>query len=106
VEFPLYLRIPSWTSNSSLTINGKSITADLVAGKYVRLEREWKRGDEIVLHVPMKLSQSVWHVNQDSRSINYGPLTFSLKIKENYKEVSSVETAIGDSKWAEKGRSC
>lgn len=102
VEFPLYLRIPSWTSNPSLTINGKSITADLVAGKYVRLEREWERGDEIVLHVPMKLSQSVWHVNQDSRSINYGPLTFSLKIKENYQEVSSVETAIGDSKWQKK----
>ena len=102
VEFPLYLRIPSWASNPSLTINGKSITADLVAGKYVRLEREWERGDEIVLHVPMKLSQSVWHVNQDSRSINYGPLTFSLKIKENYQEVSSVETAIGDSKWQKK----
>ena len=47
----------------------------------------------------MKLSQSVWHVNQDSRSINYGPLTFSLKIKEDYKPVSSTETAIGDSKW-------
>ncbi|MEN6588724.1 MAG: beta-L-arabinofuranosidase domain-containing protein [Proteiniphilum sp.] len=99
VKFPLYLRVPSWTNNSSLTINGKSITADLVAGKYVRLEREWESGDEIVLHVPMQLSQSVWHVNQDSRSINYGPLTFSLKIKENYHEVSSVETAIGDSKW-------
>jgi hypothetical protein len=44
----------------------------------------------------------VWHVNQDSRSIHYGPLTFSLKIKENYQEVSSVETAIGDSKWQKK----
>jgi len=47
----------------------------------------------------MKLTQSVWTVNQNSRSIHYGPLTFSLKIKENYKQVSSTETAIGDSKW-------
>jgi len=99
VEFPLYLRIPAWANTPSITINGISIVAELVTGKYVRLEREWKRGDEIVLHVPMQLSQSVWHVNQDSRSINYGPLTFSLKIKENYEKVSSIETAIGDSKW-------
>ena len=99
VTFPLYLRIPSWTNNPSVVINGKKVPANLMAGKYVRLEREWKKGDQIVLNIPMKLSQSVWHVNQESRSIHYGPLTFSLKIKENYVKVGSVETAIGDSKW-------
>ncbi len=99
VIFPLYLRIPSWTRNPSIEINGKAIEGELVNGKYVRLEREWRDGDAITLKVPMELSQSVWSVNQDSRSIYYGPLAFSLKIKEIYKEVSSVETAIGDSKW-------
>lgn len=57
------------------------------------------KGDEIVLNVPMKLSQTIWEVNQNSRSIHYGPLTFSLKIAEDYQLVSSTETAIGDSKW-------
>ena len=99
VTFPLYLRIPSWVNNPSLIINGKTIYADLVPGKYVRVERKWKNGDQVVLNVPMKLSQSVWLVNQESRSIRYGPLSFSLKIKEDYKRVSSIETAIGDSKW-------
>src|SRR5690606_36096356 len=99
VVFPLYLRIPSWTKNPSVIINRKKVMADLVAGKYVRLEREWEKGDQVVLNIPMNLYQSVWHVNQDSRSIHYGPLTFSLQIKENYVKVGSVETAIGDSKW-------
>jgi len=99
VKFPLYLRVPSWTSNASIFINGKAVDKTLENGKYVCIEREWKNGDVIVFNVPMELSQSVWHVNQDSRSINYGPLTFSLKIKENYVKVGSVETAIGDSKW-------
>ncbi|MDY0184064.1 MAG: glycoside hydrolase family 127 protein, partial [Proteiniphilum sp.] len=99
VTFPLYLRIPSWVHNPSLIINGETITADLVPGKYVRVERKWKNGDQVVLNLPMKLSQSVWLVNQESRSIHYGPLSFSLKIKEDYKRVSSIETAIGDSKW-------
>lgn len=99
VTFPLYLRIPSWVHNPSLIINGETIYADLVPGKYVRVERKWKNGDQVVLNLPMKLSQSVWLVNQESRSIHYGPLSFSLKIKEDYKRVSSIETAIGDSKW-------
>ncbi len=99
VTFPFYFRVPTWASDPSVTINGKTAAEKLAIGKYVCIEREWKNGDEIVLNVPMKLSQSVWHANLDSRSIHYGPLTFSLKIKEEYKEVSSVETAIGDSKW-------
>ncbi|HBK31257.1 MAG TPA: hypothetical protein DDZ78_06495, partial [Porphyromonadaceae bacterium] len=99
VTFPVYLRIPTWTENASVKINGSSVDADLVNGKYVRIEREWKNNDEITLDLPMHLSQSVWKVNQDSRSIHYGPLTFSLKIKEDYERVSSTETAIGDSKW-------
>ena len=99
VRFPLYLRIPSWANKPTILLNGKLLSATLVNGKYIRIEREWEKDDEIVLNVPMKLSQSVWQVNQQSRSIDYGPLTFSLKIVEDYKMVSSTETAIGDSKW-------
>jgi len=99
VSFPFYIRIPMWTENSTVSVNGKPIAVKLLPGKYLCLEREWKKGDRVVLEIPMKLTQSVWTVNQNSRSIHYGPLTFSLKIKENYKQVSSTETAIGDSKW-------
>ncbi|MDR1743116.1 MAG: glycoside hydrolase family 127 protein [Dysgonamonadaceae bacterium] len=97
--FPLYLRIPSWSDNPSVSINGKRIDAELQNGKYLRIEREWKKGDNVELKVPMKLYETVWAVNQDSRSVNYGPLTFSLKIKEDYRTVASDKTAIGDSKW-------
>ena len=99
VRFPLYLRIPSWANKPTILLNGKSLNTTLVNGKYICIEREWEKDDEIVLNVPMKLTQSVWQVNQQSRSIDYGPLTFSLKIAEDYKMVSSTETAIGDSKW-------
>lgn len=99
VTFPLYLRIPTWTENPSISVNGVKLQILMENGKYARIEKEWQNGDEVVFDFPMKLSQSVWQVNQDSRSINYGPLTFSLKIKENYEKVSSIETAIGDSKW-------
>ena len=40
-----------------------------------------------------------WQVNKNSVSVDYGPLTLSLKIAEKYVEKDSRETAIGDSKW-------
>lgn len=99
VSFPLYLRIPTWAVDPTVSINGKTVDMKPETGQYVCIEREWNKGDKVVLNVPMALHESVWTVNQDSRSVNYGPLTFSLKIKEDYKAVSSVETAIWDSKW-------
>jgi len=47
----------------------------------------------------MKLRLHEWKKNKNSVSINYGPLTFSLKIDESYKLMNSKQTAIGDSKW-------
>jgi hypothetical protein len=32
-------------------------------------------------------------------SVNYGPLTLSLKIKEKYVQIDSTKTAMGDSHW-------
>ena len=99
VTFPFYLRIPSWCKNASASINGVKINQKLVSGEYARINREWKSGDVVELNVPMDLSFRTWQVNKNSVSVDYGPLTLSLKIKEDYKKVDSRETAIGDSKW-------
>lgn len=47
----------------------------------------------------MELGIRTWQINQNSVSVDYGPLTFSLKIDEEYNELNSAETAIWDSKW-------
>lgn len=101
VTFPLYLRIPSWCKNASVSINGTKQNAVLTAGTYAKISREWKDGDEIVLNIPMDISFRTWQVNKNSVSVDYGPLTLSLKIKEDYKKKDSRATAIGDSKWQE-----
>lgn len=101
VTFPLYLRIPSWCKNASITVNGQKLRADLVAGKYAKITREWSDADEILLTVPMNFSYRQWQVNKNSVSVDYGPLTLSLKIDEDYQQKDSRETAIGDSKWQE-----
>ena len=99
INFPLYLRIPSWCSKAKIKINGAEQSASFSAGSYARIEKEWKQGDIVELVLPMKLKKDNWDKNKNSVSINYGPLTFSLKIEEYYMEMDSKKSAIGDSKW-------
>lgn len=101
VTFPLYLRVPGWCKGASVKLNGKNLKVSTTNGSYIRLEREWNNGDQLTLTLPMTLGLRVWQVNQNSVSVNYGPLTFSLKIKESYKKLNSIKTALWDSKWQE-----
>lgn len=99
VNFPLYLRIPGWCSKATVTVNGKTLNVNANPGSYIRLENKWKHGDVIELTLPMKIVLQKWTKNKNSVSVNYGPLTFSLKIDESYVKMDSKKSAIGDSKW-------
>ncbi|MDN3588378.1 glycoside hydrolase family 127 protein [Pedobacter aquatilis] len=99
ISFPLYLRVPAWCANPIVKVNGKIVSVDAKAGSYIKLENLWKNGDKISLQLPMDLKLREWEKNKNSISINYGPLTYSLKIDEEYIQKDSKETAIGDSRW-------
>tara|TARA_R110002033_G_scaffold56090_3_gene105015 strand:- start:132963 stop:135119 length:2157 start_codon:yes stop_codon:yes gene_type:complete len=99
--FPLYFRIPTWCANASVYLNDEKVDIEASSGKYVRMDRTWKNGDVIKLSLPKELKVRTWEKNHNSVSVDYGPLTFSLKIEENYIRKPSDDTAIGDSKWQE-----
>lgn len=52
-NFALYFRIPSWSRNTSIKVNGNLIPA--VAGSYARVERIWKQGDSVELLFDMSI---------------------------------------------------
>lgn len=83
VEFPLYLRVPSWCDKPVVRINGKKVSYGALSS-YIRIEKTWESGDELSLTLPMKLKIRTWEANKNSVSVDYGALTFSLDIKENY----------------------
>ena len=99
VSFPLYLRIPQWCNGAKVMVNGIAENIAFEAGTFARIERKWKQGDVVELVLPMALKKDTWEKNKNSVSIDYGPLTFSLKIDEYYKQMDSKQSAIGDSKW-------
>jgi hypothetical protein len=99
VNFPLYIRIPKWCNDAGIFINGHKLATANTSATYTRIENLWKDGDVIEINFPMTVHVTTWTQNKNSVSINYGPLTFSLKIKEEYKKEDSKKSAIYDSRW-------
>jgi hypothetical protein len=81
-------------------VNGKKYNVARGA-KYFKIDRQWNSGDKVELILPMAVRVKVWEENKNAVSIMRGPLTYSLKIKEEYVEKDSKASAIGDSKWQE-----
>ena len=103
VRFPLYLRIPSWAGEATAKVNGINVEQQLQPGKYLYIEREWQEGDQVTLTLPMTLSTHIWVQNKGSVSVDYGPLTLSLRIEERYgqRDSSDPEIVQDDSHWQE-----
>ena len=98
-RFPLYLRIPGWCSSARLRVNGVDMEVRFLPDGYAKIEKTWVDGDVVELVLPMAVRVRTWEANKNSVSVSWGPLTFSLKIKEDYIKVDSKAHAIGDSKW-------
>jgi hypothetical protein len=88
-EFPLVLRIPAWAENSKITVNGKEVVG-VRAGEYHRIERTWKKGDRVVLTMPMPVRTETAFNN--GVVVERGPLVFSLKIGEKWTKVEKGMT--------------
>jgi hypothetical protein len=65
-------------------VNGKSIALRAKPLSHAVIDREWKHGDSVTLRLPMRVTVRRWAKNHNAASVNYGPLTFSLKIDEQW----------------------
>ena len=108
ITFPLYLRIPQWAEKKDimLTVNNQTVASpseDESGASYLKLHRTWADGDQVVLKLPMTITTDVWPQNKGSISVNYGPLTLSLRIDErvNQRDSSDPEIVQDDSHWQE-----
>ncbi len=83
-EFPLYLRVPHWCEKPELKVNGKKARVKAHPQTFLVLEREWKDGDTVTLRLPMEVSVRTWEKQKNAVSVDYGPLSFALAIKERW----------------------
>jgi hypothetical protein len=95
VEFPLYLRIPSWAKSVTLKVAGQEQKVEAAAGPVICIEKEWKPGDTVELDFQAQIEYRTWAKQKGAVSVQYGPLSYSLKIKENWTKYS------GSREWPE-----
>ncbi len=96
--FTIYLRIPNRTTSTlytpipevkgyrSITVNGQTQTPSVENG-YAAIRRTWKKGDKIVLDLPM----SIQRVTADKRieadrgrvALRYGPLLYNVETADH-----------------------
>jgi hypothetical protein len=93
VSFPLYIRVPAWATGVQTVLNGGGTTAtqDLgaeSAGKFLRVEREWRDGDSVEVRFGASVQTKTWDENKGAVSVRRGPLWYSLKIDERYEPLS------------------
>lgn len=83
-HFSMKLRCPQWTSGATVSINGKTVDYQITSDKYIMLERKWKAGDEVMLHLPMQLTLEQLPDHQPYYAFMYGPITLASPMgKEN-----------------------
>jgi DUF1680 family protein len=92
-RFPVRLRIPAWADGASVKVNGEAVEDTVAAGKFLEIERTWKKGDQIVLDFPMKWRLVRGRQRQAGRvAVMRGPLVFSLNPKP-YPKLAEMDGA-------------
>ena len=84
MNFPLWLRVPGWCEKAAVKINGAPVEVETVPKSYIILGRDWHGGDIVTLQMPMRVAIRTWPKNRNAVSVDYGPLTFSLAIREKW----------------------
>jgi DUF1680 family protein len=71
-SWSIRVRIPSWTSGASITVNGTAVTTSAPGG-YTTITRTWAAGDTIVVRLPMRIVLRSANDNPGLQAITYGP---------------------------------
>lgn len=93
--FPLHLRIPNWADGTTIKVRDKQFSAP--AGTFAVVQRTWRSGDVLELSLPMKLRTETRYNN--AVSLLRGPLVFSLKIGEQYRQLRSHHPTLPTADW-------
>ncbi|MFD4542080.1 RICIN domain-containing protein [Streptomyces bauhiniae] len=91
VRFPLRLRVPGWCADPVLTVNGQAVAAR-PGPTFVTVDRTWANGDVVALKLPQRTTIRTWTGGKNAVSVAHGPLTYALKIGEQYVRYAGNDT--------------
>ena len=95
MQFTLALRVPGWTPNATIRVNGQPVEIAAIEDKgYARLNRLWQAGDVVELDLEMPVQEVQAHPkvgnDQGRVALQRGPLVYCLEGVDNGSDLNSV----------------
>jgi DUF1680 family protein len=80
-DFNLMVRYPGWVSDGDLniTVNGNEVPYSTAPSSYVSINRQWKKGDEILVELPMHRTIEAIPNVPEYIAFMHGPILLSAK---------------------------
>ena len=103
-RFTLHVRIPAWSSVSTLTVNGAPVSARVLPGHYAAITRDWQPGDRVRATFDMQVQEVAAHPqvreNTGRVAIQRGPLVYALEQADQPAEVDLFQVVLtGQAAW-------
>lgn len=84
--FGLRLRLPGWSRDARLAVNGADVPLAVDRG-YARVEREWRAGDSVTLDLPLPVERVYAHpavaADRGRVALKRGPVVYGLEGADN-----------------------
>ncbi|WP_371778007.1 beta-L-arabinofuranosidase domain-containing protein [Streptosporangium subroseum] len=71
------VRIPTWTSGATISVNGVQQNVTTTPGSYATLTRAWTSGDTVTVRLPMRVITKAANDNPNVQAVVYGPVVLS-----------------------------
>ncbi|MFO0924362.1 MAG: glycoside hydrolase family 127 protein [Pirellulales bacterium] len=94
----LQIRIPQWSRNTKLLLNGVDANVAVEAGSYASIARVWKEGDRVELQLDLSVrameSHPLVEENRNQVAILRGPLVYCLESKDLRPQERVMQTQL------------
>ncbi len=79
-SFPLRVRVPSWTREMTVAVNGTPVRVEATPGTWATIQRTWSSGDRVDIRIPLTMRmQAVDAAHQDRVAVVRGPVVLVLE---------------------------
>ncbi|WP_420400495.1 glycoside hydrolase family 127 protein [Flagellimonas sp.] len=96
--FEVWMRIPGWSKEATLKVNGDAVTEEIISGHFTKLERKWKAGDVISLGIPMEANFVQGHPRieevRNQVAIKRGPVVYCVESPDLPKNTNILDVYV------------
>ena len=85
-DFAFTFRIPTWSKQTEVELNGEALNIETKAGTMPQITRTWKNGDILTLKFNADVHITRWF--DGAAVVERGPLVYALKMQENWEKHS------------------